>query len=433
MSSPIEILKTLHLITKWGVYFFTAFWYNRLIVKMTISTNSQKIKDILERGVEDVIVKEHLEEALKSGRQLRVKFGIDPTGPKIHLGRASTLSKLKAFQDLGHLIVLIIGDFTATIGDPSDKLSKRPTLTKEQVKKNMRDYAKQIGKLLDMDKVELRYNSKWLEKLNLKDIGELAECFSFQQMAARRNFKDRIDRGEDVSMREMLYPLMQGYDSVAVKSDVEVGGFDQLFNLKAGRAIQKQYGQPEQDILTTQMLEGTDGRKMSTSWGNVITIVDEPKDMFGKIMAIKDELILKYFWLCTNVTQDELDEYQKRLEKGANPRDIKMELGKKIVALYHSAGAAKNAALEFEKVFSKKELPTEMPEYLAPAGEMTLLDIIMNAKLAKSKSDARRTISQKGVRIDSRVTDDALASLKIHQDGIVLQYGKKTFVRVKVK
>jgi len=395
--------------------------------------NSQKIKEILERGVEDVIVKEHLEEALKSGKKLRVKHGIDPTGPKIHLGRASTLRKLKAFQDLGHQIVLIIGDFTATIGDPSDKLSKRPALMKEQVKENMRDYAKQIGKILDMDKVELRYNSEWLEKLTLKDINELAECFSFQQMAARRNFKDRLDKGEDVSMREMLYPLMQGYDSVAVKSDAEVGGFDQLFNLKAGRAIQKQYGQPEQDILTTQMLEGTDGRKMSTSWGNVITIVDEPNDMFGKIMAIKDELILKYFWLCTDVTQDELNEYQKRLERGTNPRDIKMELGKKIVTLYHSADDAKNAALEFEKVFSKKELPTEMSEYLAPAGEMTLLDIIVNAKLAKSKSDARRTISQKGVKIDSQVADDALAPIKITQAGIVLQYGKKTFVRVKTK
>ena len=400
---------------------------------MTTSTDSQKIKDVLERGVEDVIVKEHLETTLKSGKKLRVKHGIDPTGPKIHLGRASTLRKLKAFQDLGHQIVLIIGDFTATIGDPSDKLSKRPMLMKEQVKENMRDYAKQIGKILDMEKVELRYNSEWLEKLNLKDINELAECFSFQQMAARRNFKDRIDKGEDVSMREMLYPLMQGYDSVAVKSDVEVGGFDQLFNLKAGRAIQKQYGQPEQDILTTQMLEGTDGRKMSTSWGNVITIVDEPNDMFGKIMSIKDDLILKYFWLCTNVTQDELDEYQKRMEKGANPRDIKMELGKKIVALYHSAEAAKNAALEFEKVFSKKELPTEMPEYLAPAGEMSVLDLIMSAKLAKSKSDARRTIKQKGVKINGQTADDALALIKITKDGIVLQYGKKTFARAKTK
>ena len=262
---------------------------------MTVNTDSRKIEELLARGVEDVIVKEHLEQALKSGKQLRVKFGIDPTGPKIHLGRSIPLRKLKAFQELGHQIVLIIGDFTATIGDPSDKLSKRPTLTKEHVQENMRNYAKQLGKILDMGKVELRYNSEWLEKLSLKDINELADCFSIQQMAARRNFKDRIDKGEDVSMREMLYPLMQGYDSVVVKSDVEVGGFDQLFNVMAGRAIQKQYGQPEQDILTTQMLEGTDGRKMSTSWGNVITIVDESNDMFCKIMAIKDDLILKYF------------------------------------------------------------------------------------------------------------------------------------------
>src|SRR3989344_1863782 len=207
---------------------------------MAVNTNPVKIKEILERGVEDVIIKEHLETALKSGKQLRVKFGIDPTGPKIHLGRAVSLRKLKAFQELGHQVVLIIGDFPATLGDPSDKLSKRPTLTKEQIKEKMLDYAKQLGKILDMGKVELRYNSEWLEKLSLKEINEGADCFSIQQMAARRNFKDRIDKGEDVSMREKLYPLMQGYDSVVVKSDVEVGGFDQLFNLMAGRAIQKQ-------------------------------------------------------------------------------------------------------------------------------------------------------------------------------------------------
>ena len=393
MSSPIEILKTLHLITKWGVYFFTAFWYNRLIVKMTISTNSQKIKDILERGVEDVIVKEHLEEALKSGRQLRVKFGIDPTGPKIHLGRASTLSKLKAFQDLGHLIVLIIGDFTATIGDPSDKLSKRPTLTKEQVKKNMRDYAKQIGKLLDMDKVELRYNSKWLEKLNLKDIGELAECFSFQQMAARRNFKERVDRGEDVSMREMLYPLMQGYDSVAVKSDVEVGGFDQLFNLKAGRAIQKQYGQPEQDILTTQMIEGTDGRKMSTSWGNVINISDSPSEMFGKVMSIKDELITEYLLLCTEMPADKIKTLEEDLKSNKlNPKDAKAMLAQNLTAMYHGPSAAVSAKDTFFKVFTKGGVPDDALRIFIKNKEF-LSDLLVKNNLVGSKTEFRRLVS----------------------------------------
>lgn len=398
---------------------------------MKVDADSRKIEELLVQGVEDVIIKEHLEQALKSGRQLRVKFGIDPTGPKIHLGRAATLRKLKAFQDLGHQIILIIGDFTATIGDPSDKLSKRPTLSKEQVQENMRDYAKQLGKILDMDKVELRYNSEWLEKLSLKDINDLADCFSFQQMASRRNFKDRIDKGEDVSMREMLYPLMQGYDSVVVKSDVEVGGFDQLFNLMAGRAIQKQYGQPEQDILTTQMLEGTDGRKMSTSWGNVITIVDEPNDMFGKIMAIKDELILKYFWLCTDVSQDELDGYEKRLNEGANPRDIKMELGKKIVALYHSNKEAENAAAEFEKVFSKKELPEDVAEHKISANPISLADLIVESGLAKSKGEAKRLVEQGGVEIDGAVEKD-WGRLIEFKGGEVVQAGKRKFMKIVV-
>lgn len=398
---------------------------------MKVDIDSRKIEELLSRGVEDVIVREHMEQALKSGRQLRVKFGVDPTGPKIHLGRVATLRKLKAFQDLGHQIILIIGDFTATIGDPSDKLSKRPTLSKEQVQENMRDYAKQLGKILDMDKVELRYNSEWLEKLSLKDINDLADCFSFQQMASRRNFKDRIDKGEDVSMREMLYPLMQGYDSVVVKSDVEVGGFDQLFNVMAGRAIQKQYGQPEQDILTTQMLEGTDGRKMSTSWGNVITIADEPNDMFGKIMAIKDELILKYFWLCTDVPQDELDGYEKRLNEGANPRDIKMELGKKIVALYHSKEEADSAAAEFEKVFSKKELPEEIAEYKISANPISLADLIVESGLAKSKGEAKRLVEQGGVEIDGSVEKDW--GKQIEFKGVeVVQAGKRKFIKIKL-
>lgn len=385
---------------------------------MKINTDGTKIREILERGVEDIIVKEHLETALKSGRRLRVKFGIDPTGPKIHLGRAIPLRKLKAFQDLGHKIVLIIGDFTATIGDPSDKLAKRPILAKADIKQNMKTYAKQLAKILDMEKTELRYNSEWLEKLQFAEISTLADCFSLQQMAARRNFKDRIDKGEDVSMREMLYPLMQGYDSVEVKADVEIGGFDQLFNVKAGRAIQKQYGQPEQDILTTQMLEGTDGRKMSTSWGNVITIVDEPNDMFGKIMSIKDELILKYFWLCADVSQDELDDYQKRLEKGANPKDIKIELGKKIVALYHSEEDAQKAADDFEKKFSKKESSMEAKEIVFSGG--TLKAVLVMCDM--SGSAAVRLVEGGSVSVNGAVTTDWNREVKA---GDSIQFGKK--------
>ena len=399
-----------------------------------MSTDSQKIKDVLERGVEDVIVKEHLEETLRSGKKLRVKFGVDPTAPDIHLGHSIPLRKLRQFQDLGHQIILLIGDFTAKIGDPSGRSEARKPLGEEDVKNNMKGYLEQAGKIIDIKKAEVVSNSAWFAKEGLRELINLSSAGSIQQVLRRADFRKRLDEGNDITLLEALYPLFQGYDSVKVKADVEIGGTDQLFNLLMGRRVQRHYNMPEQDILTTQLLEGTDGvKKMSKSAGNYIGVSDEPDNMFSKVMSIKDDQILKYFWLCADVTQDKLDEYQKRLEKGANPRDIKMELGKKIVALYHSADHAKNAALEFEKVFSKKELPTEMPEYLAPAGEMALLDIIMNAELAKSKSDARRTISQKGVKIDSQVADDALTPIKITQAGIVLQYGKKTFVRVKAK
>lgn len=397
---------------------------------MKISTDQNKIREILERGTEDVIEKNHLEKGLKSGKKLRVKFGIDPTGPKIHLGRAVPLRKLKAFQDLGHQIVLIVGDFTATIGDPSDKLSKRPMLTKEDVKKNMKSYKEQLGKILDIKKTELHYNSRWLDKLNLRKTAELAESFSLQQMEQRRNFKERMDKNEGVSLRECLYPLMQGYDSVVVKADVEIGGFDQLFNLKAGRIIQKHYNQPEQDILTTKMIEGTDGRKMSTSWGNVINIVDEPNDMFGKIMSMKDDLILPYFWLGTDARKEQYDDFEKRLKQGDNPRNIKMELGKRIVELYHSKKEGEEAAAEFEKIFSKKELPTDMPEYIVASDQIALVDLLVQTKLSSSKGEARRVISQGGVKIDQKAIVDIQVILQIPEQGVILQCGKRHFVKV---
>ena len=397
---------------------------------MKISTDPNKIREILERGTEDIIEKDHLEKSLKSGKQLRVKFGIDPTGPKIHLGRAVPLRKLKAFQDLGHQVVLIVGDCTATIGDPSDKLSKRPMLTKEDVKRNMKSYKDQLGKILDMKKTELHYNSRWLDKLNFRETAELAESFSLQQMAHRRNFKERIDKGEDVSIRECLYPLMQGYDSVAVKADVEIGGFDQLFNLKAGRIIQKHYGQPEQDILTTKMIEGADGRKMSTSWGNVINIIDEPNDMFGKIMSMKDELILPYFWLCTDIAKTDYDNFEKRLKQGDNPRNIKMELGKRIVELYHSKKEAEEAAQEFEKVFSKKEMPSDMPEYRVSSDKIALIDLLVQTKLASSKGEARRLIAQGGVKVNQEAVKDIAAVLSIPEKGVIIQCGKRHFVKI---
>ncbi|MES2416368.1 MAG: tyrosine--tRNA ligase, partial [Patescibacteria group bacterium] len=386
-----------------------------------IITDEKIINDILEIGTKDIFIKEHLKSQLMSGKVLRVKFGIDPTGPKIHLGRAIPLRKLRQFQDLGHKVVLIIGDFTATIGDPSDKLEKRPMLTEADIKKNMKDYKNQLGKIIDLKKAEFVYNSKWLKKLGFKEISQLAESFSVGQMSSRRNFKDRLDKDEEVSLREFFYPLMQGYDSVAIKADVEIGGFDQLFNLKAGRTIQKHYGMPEQDVLTIEMLEGTDGRKMSTSWGNVITIVDEPNDMFGKIMSVKDELIEKYFKLCTDV---------RDIPKSENPRDDKMMLGYEIVKIYHGEKKAKEAQENFVNTFSKKEIPDEMEEVKAKIGEM-LVDVLVSKNIVASKSEWRRLVEQNAIHDlenDTRITDQ---NLKIEKD-MTLKIGKKKFIKILV-
>lgn len=398
---------------------------------MAIITDKQKIKDLLERGTEDIFVKEHLEEALLSGKELRIKFGIDPTGPKIHIGRATVLRKLKAFQDLGHQIVLIIGDFTATIGDASDKTEKRPMLTREQVQENFKDYSRQIAKILDMSKVELAYNSDWLGKLGFAELAELAECFSVQQMLARRNFKERIENGNEISLREFLYPLMQGYDSVVIKADVEIGGFDQLFNLKAGRIMQKHYKMKEQDIMTTVMLEGTDGRKMSTSWGNIITIEDEPADMYGKLMSVKDELIIKYLNLCTDLTLQEISNLENQMKEGINPKEIKMRLAYEVVKLYWGGEKAKFAEEDFVTKFQKKEIPDELRIIKVEAGEF-LVEILTNNKIAKSKTDAKRLINE-GAVMDLEKAEKIKDEKTIITENIKLKIGKKEFVQIEVK
>ncbi len=388
---------------------------------MRVSTDKEKIEDILNRGTEDIFVKEHLRSRLMSGKMLRVKLGIDPTGPKIHLGRAIPLRKLRAFQDLGHKAILIVGDFTAMIGDPSDKLEKRPMLTEKKIKENMKDYKKQIGKIIDLKKAEFVYNSRWLKKLSLMETSILAESFSFQQMAKRRNFKDRIEKDEEISLRELFYPLMQGYDSVAVKADVELGGFDQLFNVKAGRTIQKHYGMPEQDILTMQMLEGTDGRKMSTSWGNIITIIDEPSDMFGKVMSVKDELIEKYFSLCTDIKENEIP-------KTENPRDAKMKLAYEIVKIYHGEKKAEEAQENFINTFQKKEVPEEMEEIKTQTGEL-LVDVLLRNKILTSKGEWRRLVEQNAIHDLSKNENIKDVNLKVSEN-LTLKIGKKRFIKI---
>ncbi|OGJ09989.1 tyrosine--tRNA ligase, partial [Candidatus Nomurabacteria bacterium RIFOXYB1_FULL_39_16] len=393
---------------------------------MKVITDEKKIDEVLNRGVEDVFVKEHLKEQLSSGKQLRIKLGIDPTSPYIHLGRAVTLLKLKAFQDLGHHIVLIIGDFTAKIGDPSDKLEKRPMLTDEQIGDNLKKYLEQVSLILDIKNVEVRYNSEWLKGMSIPQVGQLLECFTVQQMTKRRNFKLRLDAGEDVFMVEFMYPALQGYDSVVVNSDVEIGGFDQLFNLKAGRTVQRRYGQKEQDIMVLSMLEGTDGRKMSSSWGNIISVIDTPDEMFGKVMSLKDELITKYFLLTTNLTTDKINEIENSLKDGQNPMEFKKILAKTIISFYHSPEKAKEAEENFVKTFQKKEIPEEMEEIKASTGEL-LSEVLVKNKVLSSKGEWRRLVLENAVHDlgnNSNITD---VNLKVSEN-LTLKIGKKRFV-----
>ena len=395
---------------------------------MKVITDEKKIDEVLNRGVEDVFVKEHLKEQLSSGKQLRIKLGIDPTSPYIHLGRAVTLLKLKAFQDLGHHIVLIIGDFTAKIGDPSDKLEKRPMLTDEQIGDNLKKYLEQVSLILDIKNVEVRYNSEWLKGMSIPQVGQLLECFTVQQMTKRRNFKLRLDAGEDVFMVEFMYPALQGYDSVVVNSDVEIGGFDQLFNLKAGRTVQRRYGQKEQDIMVLSMLEGTDGRKMSSSWGNIISVIDTPDEMFGKVMSLKDELITKYFLLTTNLTTDKINEIENSLKDGQNPMEFKKILAKTIISFYHSPEKAKEAEENFVKTFQKKEIPEEMEEIKASTGEL-LSEVLVKNKVLSSKGEWRRLVLENAVHDlgnNSNITD---VNLKVSEN-LTLKIGNKRFVKI---
>jgi tyrosyl-tRNA synthetase len=391
--------------------------------------NKEKIDALLSRNVEEVIDEGRLRAALLSGKKLRVKFGIDPTGEKIHIGRAVVFWKLKEFQDLGHTIVLIIGDFTAQVGDPSDKLEKRPFLTAAQVKKNLKNYLAQIGKIIDLKKAEVRYNSAWLKKLNFQEISELAETFTVQQMVERRNFKDRWDAHKEISVREFLYPIMQGYDSVTVRADVELGGTDQLFNLLAGRKIQERYKQKPQNILINKMLLGTDGRKMSTSWGNVINIVDSPEQQFGKVMSVRDDQIPNYFHLATDVPEAAIKKYVDGIKGGDNPKKIKEVLAFEVAKRYHGEKKARAAAENFTKTFSRRETPDAVPTLKLKSGTILPVDLIVATGVFKSKSEARRLIEQGGFDVDNRPCRDPQSPLVL-KGGEVLKVGKKRFFKV---
>ncbi|MDO8529479.1 MAG: tyrosine--tRNA ligase [bacterium] len=395
-------------------------------------TDKKLIDKVLTRGVDEVIKKEHLLKRLLSGDRLRIKLGIDPTSPNLHIGRAVVLLKLKDFQDLGHQIVLIIGDFTGVIGDTSDKDSERPMLDKKIVQKNLATYKEQAAKILNMEKVEFHYNSEWLGKLGYHQIGEQADQFSLAEFIARENIKKRLEKDTRISLRELLYPLMQGYDSVAIKADVELGGTDQRFNLLAGRELQKHYGQEPQDVIMTNLIEGTDGRKMSSSWGNTVNLLDESNDMFGKIMSIPDVLIIKYFIHCTQMDTEEIKKMEMEIKsEKLNPRDAKLKLAFEITKIYHGEKEAKEAEEYFVNTFSKKEIPKDIQEFKVTQPKIKLTELLFKSGNAKSLGDARRIIEQGGVEINGEKVEDWKKVLGKNNDGDTLKVGKFRFVRVK--
>ncbi len=392
-----------------------------------IDTNPDKIAELLTRGVAEIIGQEELEKKLQSGKQLRIKLGIDPTSPNIHLGRSIPLLKLRDFQELGHKIVFIIGDFTGVIGDTSDKDSERPMLTSEQVKKNLKSYIDQASKIIDVKKAEINYNSSWLKKLSYAEIGTQANAFSLHEFIARENIAKRLEQGKRISLRELLYPLMQGYDSVIVKSDVEIGGTDQKFNILAGRQLQKVYGQEPQNVITNPIIEGLDGRKMSSSFGNTVNLFDAPNDMFGKLMSLKDEFIISYFIFTTRLPLSEIGQYETELKNGVNPRDIKLKLAFEITKIYHSEKDAQKAQEYWVSTFSKKEVPDEMNTFKPKDGEYTLSNILIGTGFVVSNSEARRAAEQGGVKINGEVIKDIKAEVK---PGDIVQKGKIHFVKV---
>ncbi len=391
-------------------------------------SKKELINHILEKGTEDIVGKKELKKKLKKGDKLTIKLGLDPTGKDFHLGHASMLWRLRFFQELGHKVVFIIGDFTAKIGDASDKEEMRDKITDEEIKENMKDYKEQLSKILDMSKVEVRYNSEWFNDFRLKELIPLAMEFTAQQMIRRRNFKERWDEEKPIGLHEILYPLLQGYDSVAIEADVEIGGFDQLFNLKTGRKIQKFYGQDPQMIITSEMLYGLDGREMSTSWGNTVNITDTPKDMYGKVLSLKDELIMNYFNLCAFYSEKELKRVEKEL-KEKNPKEVKKELARAIVSLYYGKKEAERAEKEFEKVFEKGGIPDDIPEIEIDKDKVGALNLVYATGLVDSKSQSKRLIKQGAVKIDGEKVKSWKDEIQV-EEGMIIKIGKKRFAKI---
>lgn len=389
--------------------------------------------NLLSRGVVEVIVKKDLEKKLKSGKKLRVKLGIDPTGADLHIGHMVVIKKLKEFQDAGHHIQLVFGNFTGQIGDPTDKLNARQPKTQKELEKNAKKYLEQAGKILDIKNIEVAWNADWLSKLTFADVVSLCQIFTVHQMLERDMYQERIKKNHPIYMHEFMYPLMQGYDSVALKSDLELGGTDQTFNLLAGRTIQKAHGMEPQNILTVPILVGTDGKeKMGKSLGNYIGVNDKPNEMYGKTMSIPDDLIISYFELATNVSMEEINKIQKTLKAGENPKSQKMRLAREIVTLYHDENSAIKAEEEFEKIFANKGIPEEIKQIKIPEININIIDLITETGLVESKSEIRRLIQGGGVKIDNEKVQSIEETINIQSERLI-QIGKRKFIKVIVK
>ena len=392
------------------------------------------LDEILTLGVEEIIVQKNLEKRLKGDKKLRIKLGADPTKPDLHLGHAVVLRILKKFQELGHTIIFVVGDYTARIGDPSGRSKTRLPLTDQEIEENSKTYFDQVGKILDLKQVELKKNSEWAQKLGLAELIKLTSNFTIARILERDDFFNRYKKGLSIGLHEFLYPVLQAYDSVVLKADIEIGGTDQKFNMLAGRELQEKLGEVPQDIITCQILEGIDGKeKMSKSLDNYIGITESPIEMFGKVMSIPDELIIKYYNLCTDYNKSQIDQIAKGIKAGKlNPRDAKANLALAIVEIYYNKEDAERASEEFNRIFKMKEIPEHIPEISLKLPFYSLPDLLVSTNLVSSKSEAKRLIDQGGVRIDGDAFTDKNKKIQIKND-MVIQIGRRKFAKVKTE
>ncbi len=399
-----------------------------------ISTDQEKIQGLLTRGIANIYPsKAFLEKQLKSGNQLSLYLGIDPTGPTLHLGHIIPMEKLRQFQELGHKIILLIGDFTGTVGDPTDKGATRQALTHEQVLKNAKDYKKQASTILDFsgpNKVELKYNSTWHNKMNFGDVLNLSTNFTVQQLLERDMFQERIKAGKPIHLHEFMYPVLQAYDSVAMDVDGEIGGNDQTFNMLSGRTLMKSMTGKEKFVITMKLLVDPSGKKMGKTEGNMLALNDSAKDMFGKVMSWTDGMIVDAYELCTRLETDKIKQIAKELKAGKNPRDYKFNLAQEIVSIYHGKVKAKKAAEEFVQIFAKGGKPDNIKSFNIKTGAVSPIDLLMELKFVSSKGEARRLIDGGGMKINDVKVSSWKESVKIKSSDIV-QAGKRKFGQIK--